>query len=105
MAKWFPELLAGMAKQGIYGMDAVTQLGSMLQVQIKSAGSADEAANNLKNWMEKIGSSETVKAYKDAGIDYQKSLNTGLQNGMSTLESSFALGCQGGQSVCGRPAA
>lgn len=94
MAKWFPELLAGMAKQGIYGMDAVTQLGSMLQVQIKSAGSADEAANNLKNWMEKIGSSETVKAYKDAGIDYQKSLNTGLQNGMSTLESSFALAQQ-----------
>ncbi|WP_085625575.1 MULTISPECIES: phage tail tape measure protein [unclassified Pseudomonas] len=94
MAKWFPELLAGMAKQGIYGMDAVTQLGSMLQVQIKAAGSADEAANNLKNWMEKIGSSETVKAYKDAGIDYQKSLNTGLQNGMSTLESSFALAQQ-----------
>lgn len=94
MAKWFPELLAGMAKQGIYGMDAVTQLGSMLQVQIKSAGSADEAANNLKNWMEKIGSSETLKAYKNAGIDYQKSLNTGLQNGMSTLESSFALAQQ-----------
>ncbi|WP_339535625.1 phage tail tape measure protein [Pseudomonas hunanensis] len=91
MAKWFPELLAGMAKQGIYGMDAVTQLGSILQVQIKSAGSADEAANNLKNWMEKIGSGETVKAYKDAGIDYQKSLNSGLQSGMSTLEASFAL--------------
>ncbi|MDE4537666.1 phage tail tape measure protein [Pseudomonas sp. ITEM 17296] len=91
MAKWFPELLAGMAKQGIYGMDAVTQLGSILQVQIKSAGSADEAANNLKNWMEKIGSGETVKAYKDAGIDYQKSLISGLQSGMSTLEASFAL--------------
>lgn len=91
MAKWFPELLAGMGKLGIYGNDAVTQLGSMLQVQMKTAGSSDEAANNLKNWMEKIGSGDVVKAYKDAGIDYQKSLNTGLQKGMSTLEASFAL--------------
>lgn len=91
MARWFPELLAGMGKIGITGMDAVTQLGSMLQVQMKTAGGADEAANNLKNWMEKIGSGDTVKAYKDAGIDYQASMNTGLQNGKSTLESSFEL--------------
>ncbi|MDQ0124257.1 phage tail tape-measure protein [Pseudomonas lini] len=91
MARWFPELLAGMQKQGITGMDAVTQLGSMLQVQMKTAGSADEAANNLKNWMEKIGSGDVVKAYQVAGIDYQKSLNDGIQNGMSTLEASFGL--------------
>lgn len=91
MARWFPELLAGMGKLGITGMDSVTQLGSMLQVQMKTAGGSDEAANNLKNWMEKIGSGETVDAYKKAGIDYQGSLNTGLQNGKSTLESSFEL--------------
>jgi TP901 family phage tail tape measure protein len=91
MARWFPELLAGMGKLGITGMDSVTQLGSMLQVQMKTAGGSDEAANNLKNWMEKIGSGDTVEAYKKAGIDYQGSMNTGLQNGRSTLESSFAL--------------
>ena len=91
MAKWFPELLAGMGKLGITGMDSVTQLGAMLQVQMKTAGGSDEAANNLKNWMEKIGSGETVEAYKKAGIDYKGSMQTGLQNGMSTLESSFAL--------------
>ena len=91
MARWFPQLLAGMQKQGITGMDAVTQLGSMLQVQMKTAGTADEAANNLKNWIEKIGSGEVVKAYSKAGIDYQGSLNTGIQGGQSTLEASFAL--------------
>ncbi|OZY39432.1 phage tail tape measure protein [Pseudomonas fragi] len=91
MARWFPQLLAGMQKQGITGMDAVTQLGSMLQVQMKTAGTADEAANNLKNWIEKIGSGEVVKAYNKAGIDYQGSLNTGIQGGQSTLEASFAL--------------
>ncbi|MGA8134490.1 MAG: phage tail tape measure protein [Pseudomonas gingeri] len=91
MAKWFPELLAGMGKLGITGMDSVSQLGAMLQVQMKTAGGSDEAANNLKNWMEKIGSGETVKAYAKAGIDYKGSMQTGLQNGKSTLESSFAL--------------
>lgn len=91
MARWFPQLLAGMGKMEITGMDAVSQLGSMLQVQMKTAGGSDEAANNLKNWMEKIGSSEVVKAYKDAGIDYQASMATGIQNKKSTLESSFEL--------------
>ncbi|MGZ0703323.1 phage tail tape measure protein [Pseudomonas piscis] len=91
MARWFPQLLAGMGKMEITGMDAVTQLGSMLQVQMKTAGGSDEAANNLKNWMEKIGSGEVVKAYKDVGIDYQASLATGIQNKKSTLESSFEL--------------
>jgi len=91
MAKWFPELLANMASNGITGLDAVTQLGAMLQVQMKQAGSSDEAANNLKNWMGKIGSGDTVKAYEKAGIDYKGSMQTGLQNGMSTLETSMAL--------------
>ncbi|NWD04106.1 phage tail tape measure protein [Pseudomonas gingeri] len=91
MARWFPQLLASMEKNGSTGMDAVTSLGSMLQVQMKTAGSSDEAANNFKNWVEKIGAGDVVKAYKDAGIDYQASLNTGIQKGMSTIESSMAL--------------
>jgi hypothetical protein len=91
MAKWFPELLAQMAGSGITGQDAVTQLGAMLQVQIKSAGSADEAANNLKNWVAKIGSGETVKGYADAGIDYQGSMNAAIGKGLSTFEASFEL--------------
>ncbi|RMN04849.1 Tail tape measure protein, partial [Pseudomonas savastanoi pv. glycinea] len=65
-----------------------------MQVQMKTAGSSDEAANNLKNWMGKIGASDTVDAYKKAGIDYEGSMQTGLQKGMSTLESSMALAQQ-----------
>ncbi|OAI93519.1 phage tail tape measure protein [Pseudomonas putida] len=94
MARWFPVLLAGMEKTGSVGPEAVAQLGAMLQVQMKTAGSSDEAANNLKNWIEKIGSGEVVDAYKKAGIDYQASLTTGIQKGMSVLESSMALAMQ-----------
>lgn len=94
MARWFPVLLAGMEKTGSVGPEAVAQLGAMLQVQMKTAGGSDEAANNLKNWIEKVGSGEVVDAYKKAGIDYQESLNTGIQKGMSVLESSMALAMQ-----------
>jgi TP901 family phage tail tape measure protein len=91
MAKWFPELLSQMAQMGITGNKAVNELGSMLQVQMKTAGSADAAANNLKNWISKIGSQDVVKAYKDAGIDYSASIATGFNKGLSTIEASFEL--------------
>lgn len=94
MARWFPALLAGMEKNGSTGLDAVSELGAMLQVQMKTAGSSDEAANNFKNWVDKIGAGDVVDAYKKAGIDYQKSLNTGVQKGMSVIESSMALALQ-----------
>ncbi|WP_252090446.1 phage tail tape measure protein [Pseudomonas sp. MWU13-3659] len=94
MAKWFPQLLAGMEKGGVTGLDAVTSLGAMLQVQMKTAGSSDEAANNFKNWMEKIGAGDIQKNYEKVGIDYQKSLNTGLQKGMNVFEASMGLAMQ-----------
>lgn len=91
MARWFPELLAEMQKIGITGQDSVNQLGAMLQVQMKVSGSPDQAANNLKNWFSKIGSSETKKRYEDAGIDYEAMMREAMGKGWSTMESSFVL--------------
>lgn len=91
MARWMPQLLAQMQGLGITGMDSVAQMGAMLQVQMKTTGSADEAANNLKNWMSKIGSGETVKRYADAGFKYQEGLDKEIAKGSSTLEASFKV--------------
>lgn len=91
MAKAFPGLLAEMQKLGIVGQESVTQLGAMLQVQMKVTGSADEAANNLKNWMSKIGSEETKKNYADIGIDYEESMKANIDDGWSALEASLGL--------------
>ena len=91
MARWFPVLLAEMQKIGITGQDSVTQLGAMLQVQMKTAGNADEAANNLKNWFSKIGSNETASNYKKAGVDYDAKMQEAIGKGWSTLEASFVL--------------
>ncbi|QDQ83650.1 phage tail tape measure protein [Paraburkholderia megapolitana] len=91
MARWFPVLLAEMQKIGITGQDSVSQLGAMLQVQMKTAGTADEAANNLKNWFSKIGSNETANNYKKAGVDYEAKMREAIGKGWSTLEASFVL--------------
>ncbi|CAE6814427.1 hypothetical protein R69746_05768 [Paraburkholderia aspalathi] len=91
MARWFPVLLAEMQNIGITGQDSVTQLGAMLQVQMKTAGNADEAASNLKNWFSKIGSSETASNYRKAGVDYEAKMREAIGKGWSTLEASFVL--------------
>ncbi|AOJ81527.1 phage tail protein [Burkholderia savannae] len=91
MARWFPMLLAEMKKIGITGQDSVTQLGAMLQVQMKTAGNPDEAANNLKNWFSKIGSGETKRNYEKAGVDYEAKMKEAIGKGWSTLEASFVL--------------
>lgn len=91
MARWFPVLLAEMKKIGITGQDSVTELGAMLQVQMKTAGSSDEAANNLKNWFSKIGSGETERNYAKAGVDYQAKMREAIGKGWSTMEASFVL--------------
>jgi len=91
MAKAFPGLLAEMGKLDIYGQDAVTQLGAMLQVQMKVTGSADEAANNMRNWFSKISAPDTIEKYKKAGIDYGKSMAEFVKAGRSPLEASMEL--------------
>ncbi|POA58702.1 MULTISPECIES: phage tail tape measure protein [unclassified Pseudomonas] len=91
MARLLPDLLESAAKMKLTGMDAVSQVGSMLQLQMSTANGADQAAGNLKNWMGEIRSPATAAAYAKAGIDYDGSLQTGLEKGMSTLEASFAL--------------
>lgn len=91
MARWFPELLAEMQKNGIVGQESVTSLGAMLQVMMKTSGSADQAANNMKNWLSKIGSAETKKKYEDAGVDYEAKMQEAIGKGWNTLEASMVL--------------
>lgn len=91
MTRWFPTLLNALNNAGITGLESVNQLGAMLQVQTHGTGNADQAANTLQSWISNMRSPAMANAYRDVGIDYQKSLNTGLFKGMSTLEASFAL--------------
>ena len=53
MASAFPSLTAGASMLGMKGVPAVAQLGAALQIAMKGAGSASEAANNFENFIQK----------------------------------------------------
>ncbi|MDO5609467.1 MAG: phage tail tape measure protein [Pseudomonadota bacterium] len=91
MAKWFPQLAPMMAGLGVTGRDAVDQLGSALQIARLGAGSSDEAANNLKNFLSKVVSADTLKSFDKAGINLKKRLMELQAKGVNPLQGSLQL--------------
>ena len=65
MAAAFPSLTAGAAMLGMKGTPAVASLGAALQVAMKGAGEASEAANNLENFIQKVTSPLAVKNFEE----------------------------------------
>ena len=75
MAAAFPSLTAGAAMLGMKGTPAVASLGAALQVAMKGAGEASEAANNLENFIQKVTSPLAVKNFKEVfGVNLKQVL-------------------------------
>lgn len=91
MAKWLPQLSPMMAALGSTGRDAVAELGAALQIARLGAGTSDEAANNLKNFLSKITAPDTIKHFDDAGIDLKARLTELAAKGISPLQGSLQL--------------
>lgn len=91
MAKWLPQLTPQFAALGITGERAVAEIGASLQIARKGAGSNDEAANNFKNFLSKLTSPDTLKAFNDAGIDIKQSLNNMIKNGLTPTQAMLEV--------------
>ena len=91
MAKWFPQMGGLMKGVGVTGTEAVVSMASRLQIAMKTAGSTDEAANNLKNFLAKLTSSDTVKAFESAGVDLQGSMLRLARQGMDPIEGAVGI--------------
>lgn len=61
MAKWMPQQLALVRGSGLTGLDAVRTLTGFNQASRTTAGTADEAGNNVINLLQKINSRELRK--------------------------------------------
>ncbi|WP_426772358.1 phage tail tape measure protein, partial [Pseudomonas aeruginosa] len=55
------------------------------------AGSSDEAANNYKNFISKLTAPDTIKAFKDAGIDLKNSMQQMATQGFSPVASMLNI--------------
>jgi len=89
MAKSFPELTSQVKKLGLEGQEAVATLGASLQVAMYGTDSPDSAANNFKNFLNKITAPDTVKRFAKAGLDLPTILADATAKGINPVEAMF----------------
>jgi TP901 family phage tail tape measure protein len=87
MAKYFPNLTGQMAKLGITGREAATQLAAMLEIARKGTADPAEAANNLNNFLSKITSPETRKNFEKMKVDILGVMQDAATKGINPIEA------------------
>lgn len=91
MAKDFPSLTSTIQAYGSTGLRAVSDLAAGLQIVRKGAGSASEAATNMANLLQKIGSPGTARRFKALGIDLRTEMKKAQEAGQSPIETILKL--------------
>ena len=93
MATYFPQLTAAAGEAGLkmQGLAGAASLAAALQVGLKGAGDAGQAANNLANFLNKITAPDTVDRFKKQGVDLKEALADGLARGENPVETMLRL--------------
>lgn len=91
MAKWLPALSPSFQALGVTGKEAVAEIGAALQIARKGAGSNDEAANNFKNFLQKITAPDALKDFEKAGIDLKTSMMNLRAQGLTPVQSMLSI--------------
>jgi TP901 family phage tail tape measure protein len=88
MARWFPQLTTQAQALGQSGTAAVADLTAALQIARRGAGTADQAATNVTNLLQKINSPETIRKFqKNFGVDLPAALQEAYRKGKTPLEA------------------
>ncbi|WAC71115.1 phage tail tape measure protein [Roseateles sp. SL47] len=87
MAKWLPQQMAAARSLGLSGTSGLAQLLAANQASVITAGSKDEAGNNLVNLLAKINSSDTANDFKKLGIDLPGTLAAARGKGVDGLNA------------------
>ncbi|WP_431287466.1 phage tail tape measure protein [Roseateles chitinivorans] len=87
MAKWLPQQMAAARGLGLSGVDGLQTLLAANQASVITAGSKDEAGNNLVNLLAKANSSDTANDFKKIGIDLPGTLAAARGKGVDGLNA------------------
>lgn len=87
MAKWLPQQMAAAKMSGMSGTTGMAKLLAANQAAAITAGTKDEAGNNLVNLLAKINSQDTAKDAKKQGIDLSGALAKARGNGVDSLDA------------------
>lgn len=92
MARELPSILPLMRQAGYDGLEGVKRATAMLQTTMLGAGTAEEAATNLKNVLLKMEAPQTSRYFKKTyGIDLPKYLDEAVRKGKDRVEAFIDL--------------
>ncbi len=90
MAKVLPVIGSGFQSLKMTGREAAATIGAALQIARKGAADPDEAANNMKNFIAKIMSPETLKkASKNFNLDLYKVISDAQKAGKNPFDEAM----------------
>lgn len=91
MAKWLPAQLALASAAGMGGKKDLGYLLALNQAAVTTAGTKDEAGNNVVNLLGKIMGADTAKDVQKLGINHYAYLQKKRGEGMNSMEAFTAL--------------
>ncbi|MBQ0936701.1 phage tail tape measure protein, partial [Ideonella paludis] len=91
MAKWLPQTMAAAGTAGMGGMGDFRRLLASMQAGVTTAGTKDEAGNNLVNLLAKINSRDTANDFSKQGIDLTGRLAKARGQGVNALDAFVDL--------------
>lgn len=87
MAKWLPQQMAAAKLSGMSGTTGMAKLLAANQASAITAGTKDEAGNNLVNLLAKINSRDTAVDAQRLGINLSGTLAAARGKGMDSLDA------------------
>lgn len=87
MAKHFRQIATRAQAVGMSGQNAAVELAAAAQVVRQGTRDPSQAATNLDNLLAKLKAPQTVKKFKDFGVDLNKEIAEGAARGQSPLET------------------
>lgn len=91
MAKWLPQQMAAATMSGMSGRAGFAKLAALNQAAAITAGTKDEAGNNVVNLLAKINSSDAANDAKKLGINLPKYLQEQRGKGLDSVDAFGAL--------------
>jgi hypothetical protein len=91
MAKWLPQQMAAAKMAGMTGTAGMAKLLAANQAALITAGSKDEAGNNLVNLLAKISSQDTAKDAQRLGINLSGTLAAARAKGTDSLDAFVGI--------------
>lgn len=87
MAKWLPQQMAAAKAVGMSGEQGFAKLAALNQAAVVTAGSRDEAGNNVVNLLAKLASPDTIRDFDKKGrTDLSGELARGRMRGLDAID-------------------